>query len=63
MGMGDERDDRSEAMADGVMRANVGDLLVLPGSEGRSGLVIGLVGKNGVPYVIKWLSDGHISRC
>ena len=37
-------------MADGVMRANVGDLLVLPGSEGRSGLVIGLVGKNGVPY-------------
>ena len=50
MGMGDERDDRSEAMADGVMRANVGDLLVLPGSEGRSGLVIGLVGKNGVPY-------------
>jgi Domain of unknown function (DUF1918) len=55
-------DDRSEAMAGGVMRANVGDLLVLPGSEGRSGLVIGVVGKNGSPpYVIKWLADGHIA--
>jgi hypothetical protein len=32
-GAGAERDDRSEAMAGGVMRANVGDLLVLPGSE------------------------------
>ena len=44
------------------MRANVGDVLVVSGSEGRTGLVIGLVGENGAPpYVIKWLSDGHIA--
>jgi hypothetical protein len=61
-GMGAERDDRSEAMASGVMRAHVGDLLVLPGSESRSGVIIGVVGKNGSPpYVIRWLSDGHIA--
>jgi hypothetical protein len=35
---------------------------VLPGSEGRTGLVIGVVDKNGAPpYVIKWHSDGHIA--
>jgi len=61
-GAGGERDDRGEAMAGGVMRANVGDLLVLPGNESRIGLVIGVAGKNGAPpYVIKWLSDGHIA--
>jgi Domain of unknown function (DUF1918) len=44
------------------MRANVGDVLVVPGSEGRTGLVIGVVGEEGTPpYVIKWLSDGHIA--
>jgi len=44
------------------MRANIGDVLVVPGGEGRAGLVIGVVGKNGAPpYVIKWLSDGHIA--
>jgi hypothetical protein len=44
------------------MRASVGDVLVLPGSEGRTGLVIGIVGKDGAPpYVIKWQSDGHIA--
>jgi hypothetical protein len=43
------------------MRASVGDVLVVPGSE-RRGLVIGVVGKDGAPpYVIKWLSDGHIA--
>ena len=41
------------------MRASVGDVLVLPGSETRTGRVIG---KNGAPpYVVKWLSDGHIA--
>jgi hypothetical protein len=44
------------------MRASVGDVLVLPGGEGRTGLVIGVVGKDGAPpYVIKWRSDGHIA--
>lgn len=44
------------------MRASIGDVLVVPGSEHRGGLVIGVVGKDGAPpYVIKWLSDGHIA--
>ena len=56
------RNDHSEARAGGVRRASVGDVLVLPGSEGRTGLVIGVVGKDGAPlYVIKWHSDGHIA--
>jgi len=49
-------------MAGAVMRARVGDVLVLPGSEVPAGLIIGMVGKDGAPpYVIKWLSDGHIA--
>lgn len=56
------RDDRSEAMAGGVMRASVGDVLVLPGSDGRTGVVIAVVGEDGAPpYVIKWQRDGHIA--
>jgi Domain of unknown function (DUF1918) len=44
------------------MRASVGDVLVMPGGESRTGLVIGVVGKNGAPpYVIKWLNDGYIA--
>jgi hypothetical protein len=44
------------------MRAHVGDVLVVPGSQSGAGLVIGVVGKDGAPpYVIKWLSDGHIA--
>jgi Domain of unknown function (DUF1918) len=44
------------------MRANIGDLLVVAGSQSRTGLIIGIVGKAGAPpYVIKWLSDGHIA--
>lgn len=45
-----------------VMRARVGDMLVLRGRETRAGLVVHIVGKNGAPpYVIKWLADGHIA--
>jgi Domain of unknown function (DUF1918) len=59
---GGVRDDGSNVVAGTVMRASVGDLLVLPGGEGRAGLIIGVVGKDGAPpYVIKWLSDGHIA--
>ena len=44
------------------MRANIGDVLVVAGSESRSGLIIGVVGQDGAPpYVIKWLSGGHIA--
>jgi hypothetical protein len=44
------------------MRASVGDVLVLPGGGRGTGLVIGVVGEDGAPpYVIKWLSDGHIA--
>ena len=38
------------------MRAQVGDRLVIPGSPGRGGLVVGAP-----PYVIKWHRDGHIA--
>jgi hypothetical protein len=45
-----------------VMKANVGDLLVVPGRESRTGLVIRVVGQDGAPpYIIKWRSDGHIA--
>lgn len=44
------------------MRANVGDMLVVPGRESRVGQVIRVVGLDGAPpYVVKWLSDGHIA--
>jgi hypothetical protein len=44
------------------MRAAAGDMLVVHGAEIRTGLIIGIVGKNGTPpYVVRWLSDGHIA--
>lgn len=44
------------------MRANIGDLLVVPGLESRVGVVIRVLGQDGAPpYVIKWQSDGHIA--
>ncbi len=44
------------------MRANIGDHLVVAGSQSRTGLIIGIVGKDGAPpYVIKWLNDSHIA--
>ena len=44
------------------MRAKVGDTLVVPGPEIRTGLVIRVLGPDGAPpYVIKWQSDGHIA--
>lgn len=52
----------SSIKAGAVMRARVGDLLVVPGNQTRTGLVVGVVGQNGAPpYVIKWLTDGHIA--
>jgi hypothetical protein len=44
------------------MRAKVGDLLVVPGPEVRTGRVIRVLGQDGAPpYVIKWQGDGHIA--
>jgi hypothetical protein len=44
------------------MRANVGDLLVVPGRERRIGLVIRVLGRDGAPpYVVRWQGDGHIA--
>jgi Domain of unknown function (DUF1918) len=52
----------AEAGIGAVMRANVGDLLILPGRESRVGQVIRVVGQDGAPpYVVKWQSDGHIA--
>ena len=44
------------------MRARVGDTLVVPGNQTRTGVILRVVGQNGAPpYVIKWLADGHIA--
>jgi hypothetical protein len=45
-----------------VMKARVGDRLVVDGDGDRVGLVIGVQHEDGTPpYVIKWLSDGHVA--
>ncbi len=49
-------------LAGAIMRAAVGDMLVVHGAGIRTGLIIGVVGKNGTPpYVVRWLGDGHIA--
>jgi hypothetical protein len=45
-----------------MMKADVGDRLVQDGDPSRAGLIIGLRNADGSPpYVVKWLSDGHIA--
>lgn len=45
-----------------VMRARVGDTLVVPGSQTRTGVILRVVGQNGAPpYVVKWLAGDHIA--
>jgi hypothetical protein len=45
-----------------VMKARVGDCLVPDGDHYRVGVIIGLRHADGSPpYVVKWLSDGHIA--
>ena len=45
-----------------MMKADVGDLLAMPGRERRVGLILRVVGPDGAPpYVVKWQSDGHIA--
>jgi Domain of unknown function (DUF1918) len=44
------------------MKAHVGDRLIVDGEGDRIGLVIGVQHEDGTPpYVIKWLSDGHVA--
>jgi len=44
------------------MKAQVGDRLVVDGDGDRVGLIIGVRHTDGTPpYVIKWLSDGHVA--
>ncbi len=44
------------------MKACVGDRLLVDGNGDRVGLVIGVQHEDGTPpYVIKWLSDGHVA--
>ena len=44
------------------MKAHVGDRLVVDGDGDRVGLIIGVRHTDGTPpYVIKWLSDGHVA--
>jgi Domain of unknown function (DUF1918) len=45
-----------------VMKARVGDRLVPNGDLHRLGVIISLRNADGSPpYVVKWLSDGHIA--
>lgn len=44
------------------MKAHIGDRLIPDGDSSRAGVVIGLHNADGSPpYVVKWLSDGHIA--
>ncbi len=45
-----------------AVRARVGDWLLPDGEQRRAGVIIGLRNPDGSPpYVVKWLSDGHIA--
>jgi hypothetical protein len=44
------------------MEAQAGDRLMPDDNDRRTGVIIGLRNADGSPpYVVKWLSDGHIS--
>jgi Domain of unknown function (DUF1918) len=44
------------------MKAQVGDHLVPDGDDGRAAVVIAMRNADGSPpYVVRWLSDGHIA--
>jgi hypothetical protein len=44
------------------MKARVGDRLLPDGDQRRAGVIIGLKNADGSPpYVVRWLSDGHIA--
>jgi hypothetical protein len=44
------------------MKADVGDRLLPDGDRHRAGVIIALQNEDGSPpYVVKWLSNGHIA--
>jgi hypothetical protein len=44
------------------MFAHVGDRLIVEGDPARTGLIIGTLHEDGSPpYVVKWLTNGHIA--
>lgn len=44
------------------MKVQVGDRLIPDGDVSRAAIVIGLRNADGSPpYVVRWLSDGHIT--
>jgi hypothetical protein len=44
------------------MHAHVGDRLLVGHDPQRTGLIIGVPSSDGVPpYIVKWLSSGHIA--
>jgi Domain of unknown function (DUF1918) len=59
---GGDYEDISSSRKGAVMRARVGDLLIVPGRKTRTGLILRIVGQDGAPpYVIKWLPGGYIA--
>jgi hypothetical protein len=45
-----------------VIKARVGDRLLPDGEQRRAGVIISLQNADGSPpYVVRWLSDGHIA--
>jgi Domain of unknown function (DUF1918) len=44
------------------MQAQVGDRLLVGPGQDRTGLVVGVPRDDGLPpYIVRWLSDGHIA--
>jgi hypothetical protein len=44
------------------MHANVGDRLFVEGDPARTALIVGVPHDDGSPpYVVKWLTDGHVA--
>jgi len=45
-----------------VMKAYIGDRLIPDGDDRRAGVIIGVRNADGSPpYIVKWLTDGHIA--
>jgi hypothetical protein len=61
-------EERGQAGGNGIgrmgdpMRAHVGDWLLVGHGRQRTGLIIGLLRGDGQPpYIVRWLSTGHIA--
>jgi Domain of unknown function (DUF1918) len=42
------------------MHANVGDRLIVEGDPARAGLIIGVPDDGSAPYIVRWLTNGHV---